>query len=174
MLKIAITGPESSGKTSLTKILATHFNCPYTIEFSREYLSVRNGKYNEEDLIEILNGQIDLENKALTKKSNFLFCDTDPLVIWIWSKVKYKNVDIQIDELWNSHHYDLYLLVRPDIEWEYDPLRENKLDRNKLFSMYESKLKENNLPYFIIEGDKNKRLRNSIEAIHKMNPNDAL
>ena len=38
MLKIIVTGPESSGKTTLCKSLSKHFKIPYSEEFARKYL----------------------------------------------------------------------------------------------------------------------------------------
>lgn len=168
MHKIAITGPESSGKTSLTKALANHFDCAFTEEYSREYLEIRNGKYDQDDLLPILKGQIHLEEKAISPETKLLVCDTDPLVVWIWSMVKYGNVHKEIEKALISQHYDLYLFVKPDIEWVADPLRENKNDRDKLFLMYKAKLEEYNRPYVIIDGNKIERLEKAINSINSI------
>ena len=166
MHKIAITGPESSGKTSLTEALANHFDCDFTVEYAREYLTLRNGKYGQDDLLKMLHGQIELEEKEINKNETFLICDTDPLVIWVWSMVKYGKVDTEIDRIWNSRQYDLYLLIKPDLVWEYDTLRESKNDREELFLMYKTMLEKLNKPYIIIEG--NKRLEKAINAINTL------
>ena len=50
MLKIIITGPESSGKTALCKALSKHFKIPYTEEYAREYLNNLGREYKKEDL----------------------------------------------------------------------------------------------------------------------------
>lgn len=168
MIKIAITGPESSGKTSLTNDLAEHFACPFSHEYARDFLQRSSGIYNKEDLLHILKGQINLEEQFSQSKHPFLFCDTDPLVIWIWSKVKYNTVDPIIDEILLSHHYDLHMLVSPDIEWEYDPLRESKDDRVFLFQLYKEKLIELGFPFVIIHGEKNERMRIAIKAIESL------
>jgi len=168
MYKIAITGPESSGKTSLTKSLASHFDCPFVEEFSREYLSLRNGKYDQKDLLKILDGQLNLEEDAMNDSSPYLFCDTDPLVLWIWSKVRFGKVDKQIDDAWKNHSYDLYLLVYPDIPWKYDPLRESENDRKKLFDLYYTMLSTSGFPFVVIKGDEKQRLNTAIESINKI------
>ena len=168
MHRISITGPESSGKTSLTKALAAHYKCPHTVEFSREYLTPRNGSYDQADLTAILKGQLELEKKAGKKESPFLFCDSDPLVIWIWSKVKFGEVDPIIDLSWKEHLYDLYILVYPDAPWEYDPLRENEYDRDVLYSMYKEKLKMENRPYIIVRGSEKNRLEQAIASLNNL------
>lgn len=168
MRRISLTGPESSGKSTLVKALASHYNCPFTVEFSREYLTQRNGKYDQNDLIAILNGQLELENKAGGNEAPFLFCDSDPLVIWIWTKVKFGTVDPIIESAWKEHLYDLYILVYPDLPWEYDPLRENENDRDLLFSMYEEKLKTEKRPYIIVKGSHKNRLSQAISSLNEL------
>ena len=49
MLRIAITGPESSGKTTLAIALAKHLKSKWVPEFAREYLEISNGKYDQEE-----------------------------------------------------------------------------------------------------------------------------
>lgn len=165
MYKIAITGPESTGKSFLAEELAKHYTCNWVPEFARAYLTKRNGEYEQEDLAEILEGQISSEKKAEAIKNKFLFCDTDPLVLLIWSKVKYKNVDNVIEDAWKNHNYDFHLLLYPDLEWEYDPLRENKDDRLALFSHYITELESTKNPFVVIKGNEEERLKNAIKAI---------
>ncbi len=38
IIKVVINGPESTGKTTLTKQLAEYFNTEYVPEFARNYL----------------------------------------------------------------------------------------------------------------------------------------
>ena len=167
MRKISITGPESSGKTSLTKALASHFKCPYTEEFSREYLNARNGNYDQNDLIEILRGQLELEKRSSMQEADFLFCDSDPLVIWVWSMVKYGEVHHFIDRSWRDELYDLSILVYPDIPWESDPLRENENDRDVLFSVYKEKLRSEKRPFIIVNGSHENRLKQAISSLNE-------
>jgi NadR type nicotinamide-nucleotide adenylyltransferase len=168
MHKIAVTGPESSGKTTLVKALAAHFNSPYTEEFARAYLEKNKGKYDQHDLLPILKGQIENEDKAAVQDAPFLFCDTDPLVIMIWSEFKYGTVDPLIDAIWKDHQYSLRLLVYPDTIWEYDPLRENKEDRKRLYDLYYSALKEANLPFVIIKGSAEERVETAVKALKEL------
>jgi len=168
MLRIAITGPESSGKTSLVKALANFYACPYTEEYARQFLESKGGDYVQNDLLTILEGQLKLEVNESTKKGNYLFCDTDPLVIWIWSKVKFGSVHPIITKAWKNHLYDLSILVYPDLPWEYDPLRENKNDRDVLFAMYEESLKTEKRPYIVVKGKPEDRFSKAISFLNKL------
>ena len=93
MLKIVITGPESTGKSTLTKQLAAHFKVDMVNEYARTYLQNLTTEYTQSDLTEIAIGQISLEDKASKSNSKFIVCDTSLEVIKIWSEFKYGSCD---------------------------------------------------------------------------------
>lgn len=168
MYKIAITGPESTGKSTLAKQLADHFKTLWVPEYSRKFLEQTDGKYTRKDLLSILEGQLDAENKLIKKANKFLFCDTDPLVIWIWSKVKYGKVDPVIENALHHHKYDLYLLMYPDLAWEKDKLRESEGFLLQLFELYLKKLDSLKYPFEIIRGVGGNRLQNVVDVLKKI------
>lgn len=151
MQKIIFTGPESSGKTTLSKWYAKHIGSTYIPEFARLYLEALNRSYTAEDLKLIAKGQFELmESKLQSNKP--VVCDTGMLVIKIWAALKF---DIQIDLVDSSLAEDLdslYILCKPDIPWEPDPLREDEHNRDWLFEYYEDLLQKLNLKYVILEG----------------------
>ena len=121
-IKIAITGPESSGKTTLANSLGDFYKCPVVKEVSRDYLKKKT-TYNYTDLLEIAKQQKKLELK-LTKKNKLIICDTTLQVIKIWSIEKFKKCHPWI--LSQPDDYIHYFLCKPDIPWVSDPLRENQ------------------------------------------------
>jgi len=148
---IIITGPECSGKTTLTKALAKALKTGYTEEYSREYLN-SNSKYKQNDLLEIAKGQL---QKEKTNNNPIAIHDTDLITIKIWSKYKYNQCNpwiIKQIELQKSENR-LYLVCKPDIPWEADPLRENPSNRAELFEIYLSEIQNTKHPYYIIEGE---------------------
>lgn len=167
MIKIAITGPESSGKTSLAKDLANYYKTDWIPEYARTYLLKNGLNYSKEDLDKIAIGQVELWKNAKTK--DILFYDTEMLVMKIWSEVKYKTVSETIKNLLKEQKFDFYLLCSPDIPWKEDPLRENSSNRDELFELYLKELKTNNLPFDIIKGDRLERLSNTIKIIGELN-----
>ena len=93
-LRIVLFGPESTGKTTMAKALANHFNCNWVPEFARTYLQEKWDKSQEvctlDDLLMIAEGQLTLENKALSQAERFLFCDTNVLVTRAWSETHFE------------------------------------------------------------------------------------
>ena len=82
--KIAITGPESTGKSTLARQLAEHYKTVWVPEYARTYINQLNRPYERYDLMEMAKGQISQEEKLLLESNNFLFCDTELSVIKIW------------------------------------------------------------------------------------------
>jgi nicotinamide riboside kinase len=80
IIKVAIYGPESTGKTTLASQLAAHFSTVWTPEFARDYLQKKFDNAGvicaPEDIIPIAEGQTQLENDQLVKANQYLFCDT--------------------------------------------------------------------------------------------------
>lgn len=168
MKKIAIVGPESTGKTELSKVLAAHYGVNWVPEYARTYLEPRNGFYEEKDLAKIANGQLKSQQGAISTNHDLVFFDTDLLVIKIWAQFKYGRVDPFITDAMEKHQPDLYLLTYHDIPYEEDPLRENPNDRAALFEYYEREVKSSNVPYAIIKGSREERSQAAIQAINNI------
>ena len=170
MKKIVIIGPESTGKTTLVKQLAAHFNCPMVEEYARSYIDQLDRPYERADLLKIAKGQVSLEDKAERLNGEYLFCDTDLRVIKIWSLVKYKQVDRWITHQINSRNYFAYLLMDIDIPWESDPQREHPDQRQQLFDLYYKELEASAVPYKVISGLGQQRLQLALKTIEVFNP----
>lgn len=156
VIRIGVTGPESCGKSTIAELLASKLSCPFVPEYARNYLSNLNRDYRQEDLDEILKGQ--LEQWDTLSGEPLVIYDTEILVLKIWSEFKYGNCSKFITNEWLKQHIDLYLLCAPDIPYEEDALRENPDDRELLFELYKNELKQINANYVIIEGDRAKQL----------------
>jgi len=151
MKKIVITGPESSGKTTIARRLAIGFKVPMVLEYARTYIDQLNRPYEQADLWEIAQGQLLTEKKVAADHPNYLICDTDLWTILIWSEEKYGTVDPRIIKLISQQKTDLYFLLKPTLPWEYDPQRENPSDRDRLFQIYRNKLQKNQQPFLEID-----------------------
>ncbi len=166
-LRIAITGPESTGKSALAQQLAACFNESWVPEYSREYLQLTGGKYTFKDILAIAKGQYNSERRYLKTAGNIVFCDTDFLVTFIWEKVRYNKTHKWIDDKISLKGYDYTLLCDIDLPWEFDPLRENPYDRDMLLKLFLDELNLRKINYSIITGFGEKRLQNAIDALNK-------
>jgi nicotinamide riboside kinase len=170
MLKrIAVTGPESTGKSILSEQMAMHYKTVWVPEYAREYLHLLGRPYEEKDLLAIATGQLSMENRLAGNATDWLICDTELTVIKIWSEVRYGRCDNSILEKLENHHYDYYLLCDVDLPWEYDPLREHPEMRQYLFDKYRTDLNSRKLPYSVISGHGHHRLANAIAALAGIN-----
>ena len=166
MIKIVFTGPECSGKTTLSVEISKEFRAPLVKEYARDYLENIKREYNYNDLVQIAKGQLKSEQDYAKKTNQLLICDTNLQVIKIWSKIKYAKCDSFILNNLDSEAY--YVLCYPDFPWEYDPLRENEHDRIKLAKYYHQDLIENNYKFIIARGNHRKRISFVKSAINKM------
>ena len=162
MIRIAITGPESSGKTTLCQSLSEHFNVDFIPEFARTYLEITDGKYKQPDLDEIAKGQLE---SITSSQSKINVCDSDFSVLEIWSDYKYGNVSDYIRELVKKNLFDLHILCTPDIPWEEDALRENPDTRDHLFELYKESLNRHNKNFIIVSGEHKNRIKKSLQFI---------
>ena len=163
MKKVVITGPESSGKSTLSKHLSESLFTPHVREYAREYIASLDRAYNKDDLTQIAKGQIDLEEDIICQTPSYLICDTDLLTIKIWSEYKYGSCDPEIIELLKNNLPDLYLLASPDFLWEEDSQRENPYNRDELFLVYKAEIIKLDIPYIIINGAESERLERAME-----------
>jgi nicotinamide riboside kinase len=158
MHKIIVTGPESSGKTTLCKNLSEHFKIPFAKEYARKFLNELGRDYKQDDLLEIAKEQLQSEE-------NTQLFDTDLITIKIWSEYKYGNCNKWILKQIEKQKIEkrFYLLCRPDIPWQEDKQRKNPNEREKLFKIYKKELENLGYNYFVIEGKG--RIEKSISKI---------
>jgi len=149
-VKIAFTGPESTGKSTISKALAKFFKGNLVEEYAREYLNNLGRDYNLEDLSLIAKKQLHLINN---NKSSISFFDTEMLVLKIWSEFKYKECSEQISLGWKNQSITHYFLCDIDCPWEHDELREHPEDRKELFERYKKNLQQENKSFTILSGD---------------------
>ncbi len=165
--KIAIIGPECTGKSALSQFLADHYKTTYVPEYARGYIDNLVRPYQESDLITIAHGQMRLEDEW-PRDSNLLICDTNLYVIKVWSDFKFGQCDEEILENIASRKYDLYLLTYVDIPWQDDPQREHPHKREELYQCYLNEMKNQAVPYVEIKGEKEERIKLAVEAIDKI------
>ena len=157
MLRVSLTGPESTGKSSLAARLAAHYGTSFAPEYAREYLALSGPHYIPEDLEEIARGQLMAEAEAAARAHRVVFCDTDLLVIKIWAEHAFGTCPEWILQRIDQQHYDLVLLMGVDLPWEPDPLREHPHLRQQFYDLYQRELREQMSNFAEISGDTERR-----------------
>ncbi|WP_299682515.1 ATP-binding protein [uncultured Tenacibaculum sp.] len=173
IIKVVLFGPESTGKTTLSRQLAKHYNTKWVPEYAREYLQDKWNREQkiceQEDIIPIAEGQITLENNLAEKANNVLICDTDLLETKVYSEEYYGGfVDDLLDKAAIENSYDLYFLTYIDTPWEADDLRDRPEQREEMFKAFKNALEKYDRPYVLLKGDKETRFKKAVKLIDEL------
>jgi NadR type nicotinamide-nucleotide adenylyltransferase len=173
LVKVVIFGPESTGKTTLSRQLAAHYKTIWVPEFARAYLQKKWDTSKEicqkEDILPIAKGQIQLENKLVKEANKILICDTDVLETKVYSEQFYNGfVPTELDEMIKDNEYNLYLLTYIDTPWIADDLRDRPNERKEMFTAFENALQKHNKKYILLKGNKQDRFQKATLAIDEL------
>lgn len=172
-LRVVLYGPESTGKTTLAKALADHYQTAWVPEFARPYLQEKWDKEQAvctlEDLPIIAQGQLAAENAAIQMANKLILCDTNILVTKVWSETHFKGYCApELNTILAQTHYDLYLLTSIDVPWEKDDLRDRPNDREQMFTYFKQQLVTYNFPFLVLEGNPKERVEKAVTAIDQL------
>ena len=151
--KVVIIGPESTGKSTLASLLAKYYDTSWVPEYAREYIGRLDRPYIERDLRDIAQGQLIAEDREAKYAKNLLICDTNLLVIKVWSEHKFGACYEEVIEHIKTRKYDLYILTNPDVPWAEDPQREYPEMREFFYNIYHEEIKQSGVPYVEITGE---------------------
>jgi HTH-type transcriptional repressor of NAD biosynthesis genes len=168
--RILIGGTESCGKTTLTKILAKHYNTAWTEEegryYSTRYLGGNEAVFTQDDFFNICCDQRQVENKALRSANKLVFFDTDSVITQYYCELYLGSPYPRIESFVDPSRYDYLLYMAPDVEWVADGFRfkneqeeRNRLNE-KLLNMYRARCFKN---IICIDGNYQERLDKAIK-----------
>jgi NadR type nicotinamide-nucleotide adenylyltransferase len=163
--KIAVVGPESTGKSTMSDYLAAHYNTVAVPEYSRGYCQKLTEPCTWQDEINMFYGQLALEEQLLPLANRILICDTTFITVKIWSEEMFgRSPQEVLDEL-PKHPYDFYLLLNIDLPWQDDPLRNFPNKREYFMDVWQKELDALNANYVLISGTGQVRYENAVRAI---------
>lgn len=182
--KIVVLGPESTGKSTLCKKLAEHYNTLWVPEYARGYLEENKTDYTYDDLLAISKGQIESEERIcsqlISEKTNLvcateslednskkLLVDTDMYVMKVWSEFVFNKCHNWILNRIAERKYDLYLLCDIDLPWIRDELREypDINTRMKLYCFYKDLMVNQCVPWCPVSGNFEERFKKAVAFI---------
>ena len=193
LIKIAVIGPESTGKSTLCELLAQHYDTQWCPEFAREFLLTHGTDYTYDDLLYIAKGQLAMEDEYVASMVNgqwsirnnqiseshspftiqhspLLFIDTEMYVMKVWCEFVFDKCHKWVLEQIINRKYDLYLLCNTDLPWVKDELREypDLKTRDKLYNIYKDIMINQSTPWVDINGDYDERLQKAVKAVDQL------
>ena len=170
-LRIAVYGPESTGKTLLAERLAAHFQAPLVPEYARERWD-QQGALGLDDMLPIAKEQWRREDAAVAGAARLIVCDTDALTTTLWSDILYGSCpdEVRRGAEQRCRRYALYLLLDVDVPFEPDPQRcfPDPADREKCMRVWQGALERRRLPFVLIRGDWSAREAAAIKAVDEL------
>jgi NadR type nicotinamide-nucleotide adenylyltransferase len=165
--KIAIVGPESTGKSTMSAYLADYYQTIWVPEYAREYCEKLTQPPTWQDEINMFYGQVALEKELAPKANGLLICDTTFITVKIWSDEIFGQSPQEVLDALPHHHYDLYLLLNIDLPWQDDPLRDFPTKREHFMDIWYKELNDLNANHILISGTGQDRYENAVAAIDK-------
>lgn len=159
MTTIVLTGPESTGKSTLAVQLAERLQAGLVPEVARRYLTGQSS-YRPADVLRISALQYEAESAAVAKNATVI-CDTDQQVVNIWWAERYGPVPDTLLARYAAQSDRFYLLCRPDIAWQPDPQREHPFARERLYALYLADLRARGLQFAEVAGEGRTRLEHA-------------
>tara|TARA_Y100000766_G_C18783514_1_gene544495 strand:+ start:354 stop:932 length:579 start_codon:yes stop_codon:yes gene_type:complete len=167
LMRVVITGAESTGKTKIVRQLSKYFNCPYSLEAARIYGEKKLTPITFNDVESIASLQITLEDKANQRAKTIVIHDTDLISTEIYANYYFNQCPNWIIERSISRSGDLYLICDIDLPWIPDGIRdrENPKERRKLHELFVDTLDKKNKNWVMISGSGTMRINHAISAI---------
>ncbi len=163
--RVCVFGPESTGKSTLARQLADHFETVFVPEYARTHLESQDGDLSADDFALIAQGQIASEEALARHYNRVLFTDTDVLATVVWSEFLYGECPESILKAAETRPADLYLLTEPDIPWEQDRVRYLPDNRIDFFEKCQAALQLRNRNFVKISGEGDARLKAAVKAV---------
>lgn len=166
---IVITGAESTGKTTLTERLATHFGVPFIPEIARNYVENISRKYTFSDVETIAKMQIEQFNRIIKTESTYIFIDTWLIVTKTWFEFVYNQTPEWLISEIEKSKIDLFLVCDTDLPWISDPVRENGGENRILLQKkYIDDINKFQFNHEIVSGINDERFFNAIRFLNKL------
>lgn len=160
LLRVAILGAESSGKSTLAAALAERHDTVWVPEYLREFVETRGRVPVAGDQFFIASTQVAREDAAASQASGFLFCDTTPLMTMLYSRHYFDGADAQLAALVDDHQYDLTIVTAPDSPWVADGLqRESEAVRQLIHRQLLDELVARRITYLLASGPLAQRMQ---------------
>ena len=165
---VAIIGPESTGKSTLVKLMAKIFNSTGLHEYGRTITISNENQFTNDDFFLITKGQDTLIK--LAKKNGtgpFVLTDTEAYVTYLYGLLYQKRNFKAIREFAAEQRIDHYIVMAPTVPWVDDGLRvqPNQEERMKFYDDLISMLIADGKSFSRVTADTYQLRSNQVEDI---------
>jgi NadR type nicotinamide-nucleotide adenylyltransferase len=166
--RICVTGPESTGKTTLARRLAEALSTVWVPEASRLYAERIDRPLDASDVTPIAREHVRLADQgsaaAVASGASTLVLDTDLVSTIVYSRFYYDMVPPWIARAERIRRADLYLLCDVDVPWIADGVRDQPAEREAMFDRFLRALLRRGARFTIIRGDWDARWLTALAA----------
>lgn len=171
--KIALLGPESSGKTTLAQTLAAELDTFLVPEYFRFYWEAKrhtqkSAAWSEDEFLHMATEQNRFEDAYAARTNSFLLCDTSVWQVAAWQAYYLGEASKDVLRLAQSRAYDLICLCRPDTPFVQDGVRDGAHSREQVYQLLQTLLKNAGLSALDVSGDIESRKAMVIKAIQSL------
>lgn len=168
VLRVAILGAESTGKSTLAAALAARYDTAWVPEYLREFVATEQRVPFEGEQLRIAQIQLERERQATALARRLLFCDTAPFMTALYSEVYWGRVDVELDALARTHDYALTLVAAPDGPWVPDGLqRDSAAVRQQVHTALIERLERHAIGFTLLTGSLELRLLQAAQVLKR-------
>ena len=164
--KIAIVGAKSTGKSTLAKMLATHFNTCYVKEIARDIMD-RTEDCTPAHLqqITVVHAKEIIAQQAVANK--LMFADTELNITKSYSQFLFQQ-ELVVDQwIETANTFDMYLYLDIDCPFEQDGTRLNISSREKLALSHIQQFSKAKINFVGIGGNWENRFNKAVNIIEQ-------
>jgi NadR type nicotinamide-nucleotide adenylyltransferase len=172
VIRVCLTGPESTGKSTLAQRLAEWAGTEWVPEASRVYAERKGAPLTASDVGPIAWEHIALADAAAARVRErggaLLILDADLLSTVIYARHYYGRTPAWIERRERERRADLYLLCDVDVPWVPDGIRDRPETREELFALFERALRRRRARVGRGRGDWDARWNLAREAVRNL------
>lgn len=179
LIRVCLVGAESTGTTTLTQKLASHYGTVWVPEYGRDYTEARKVagaryEWKSEEFIHIALKQQEHEDIMAAQARRVMFCDTDALATCIWHERYMGTWSMPCETIAERRAYDLYILTKPDIPFVQDRIRDSELLRDWMTDRFRVELTRRQRPWLLVQGAMEERFRAATAAVDRLLAGESL